>query len=269
LRISTPLARTSISPVSSLSFTVPGRRGWTCPSMRSTYSPQSKYDRIRQPAWTYSTRNAYGFYSYEKPELVLRTLELYLGERTMARILRTYHERWRFGHPSSDDFYAVANEVAGQDLTWFFSQAVESPDLLDYAVTMVSTSRVEAPRGRLEEGVLPEEPGAAAEAPKAPYESHVLVRRVGEFVFPVDIALKFEGRAAERVRWDGKDRWTRLTFVRPERLEWADVDPDRHVLLDVDWLNNARRVEPDSRVATRWSTRVLFWVQNLLATIGW
>jgi len=71
------------------------------------------------------------------------------------------------------------------------------------------------------------------------------------------------------VRWDGKDRWTRLTFVRPERLEWADVDPDRHVLLDVDWLNNARRVEPDSRVATRWSTRVLFWVQNLLATIGW
>ena len=45
----------------------------------------------------------------------------------MARVMRTYHERWRFRHPTSDDFYAVVAEVAGRDARWFFDQAVERP----------------------------------------------------------------------------------------------------------------------------------------------
>ena len=45
----------------------------------------------------------------------LATLERMLGEETMARVMRTYHERWRFRHPGSRDFYAVASEVAGRD----------------------------------------------------------------------------------------------------------------------------------------------------------
>ena len=36
------------------------------------------FDRIRQPSWTYSP-GQYGFYSYTKPELALRTLEHHLG----------------------------------------------------------------------------------------------------------------------------------------------------------------------------------------------
>ncbi len=58
------------------------------------------------------------------------------------------------------------------------------------------------------------------------------------------------------------------TFVRPERLDRADVDPDRKVILDVNWLNNARRVDSDGRVAARWTVRWLFWMQNLIALVG-
>ena len=56
---------------------------------------------------------------------MLNTLEGLIGDETMARVMRTYAERWRFGHPSSDDFYAVATEVSGRDLTSFFKQTVE------------------------------------------------------------------------------------------------------------------------------------------------
>jgi hypothetical protein len=49
------------------------------------------------------------------------------GEPTMAKIMRTYSERWRFRHPSSDDFYAVASEVAGRDLRWFFGPSSRAP----------------------------------------------------------------------------------------------------------------------------------------------
>jgi hypothetical protein len=193
----------------------------------------------------------------------------------MARVMRTYHERWRFRHPSSDDFYAVANEIAGQDLTWFFKQAVETPAVLDYDVSSVTSERVRKPRGMPASGEPSADRDASSRAlrgeddPSAPYETTVIVRRRGEFVFPVDVAFKFVGKPAERTRWDGVAPWKRYRFIRPERLEWADIDPDRQVILDVDWSNNARRVEADRRVAAKWTTRWLFWVQNALSLVGW
>jgi hypothetical protein len=236
----------------------------------------ARFDRVRQPAWTYQG-GTYGFYSYQKPELLLRTLEHYLGEPTMARVMRTYHERWRFRHPSSDDFYAVANEVSGQDLTWFFRQAVEGTEVLDYEVSSVMTKRTREPAGYLDENgarrLVAQEGddgrarGAAGGTER--YTSTVMVRRRGDLVFPVEIDVKFEGQPAERVAWDGMDRWTRLEYERDRKLEWASVDPDRRVPLDVDWMNNARRVEPDSRVALAWSARWLFWMQQVIATVGW
>ena len=136
-----------------------------------------------------------------------------LGGRTMARVMRTYAERWRFRHPSSDDFYAVASEVAGRDLTPFFRQTIESPAVIDYAVGH-------------------DRPGGGLHA--------VAVRREGDLQMPIAVAFKFAGRPVERRTWDGVARWTRFTFAYPERLEWVDVDPDRDVALDVSWLNNGR-----------------------------
>jgi hypothetical protein len=230
------------------------------------------FDRVRQPAWSYQS-GTYGFYSYQKPEILLRTLENYLGEPTMARVMRTYHERWRFRHPSSDDFYAVANEVSGQDLTWFFRQAVEGRETLDYEVGSVSVRPVRETVGHVEEKgkrrFVSEKDDQADRDKKGPYESTVLLRRRGDFVFPVTIGLKFEGQPLERVEWDGRDRWKKLAYTRPQKLEWAGVDPDRRILLDRNWSNNARRVEPDRRVAAAWSARWVFWMQQLIASVGW
>jgi len=248
---------------------------------RLTNGPGYRFDRVRQPSWSYLP-GAYGFYSYQKPELLLRTLEHHLGEAIMARVMRTYHERWRFRHPSSDDFYAVANEISGRDLTWYFRQAVEGTSVLDYEVFRATSRPVPADAGHLDGaggrrfvGIKEArkldrealEPGAKTGARR--YESTVIVRRLGEFVFPAEVAFKFQGKPVERVRWDGRDPWRKYTFTRPEKLEWVDVDPDRRVLLDVNWLNNARRVEPDHRASAAASMGWLFVLQQLAATAGW
>jgi len=248
---------------------LPGLRMSAVEMIRMTNGPGMVYDTIRQPAWTYRTPGAYGFYAYSKPEIVLRTLQHYLGDRTMARAMRTYHERWRFRHPSSDDFYAVANEVAGQDLGWFFRQTVEGAGVLDHEIS-ISTKRVRPPAGRLgnDEEVTAEARGEDEDA-AAEWEATVVVSNRGTVRFPVDVAMKFEGSQPERFRWDGQDRWRRFRFVRPARLEWADLDPDRAVPLDVSWLNNARRTRPDTRVAAHWTARVSFWLQNAIASILW
>ena len=207
-----------------------------------------------------------------KPAAALRTLQGFLGNQAMARVMRTFHERWRFGHPATADFFAVANEVAGQDLGWFFRQAILGSDVLDYSVDAVSTAPVEPTRGVIDSNgkrvTLNPEKKEPAKGSAARYESRVVVRRLGEFTFPVKIALKFEGRAVERVSWDGVERWKRLSFVRAERLEWASVDPDSTILLDAVALNNARRVQPDSRLATWWGARWLSGLQQLVSFLG-
>jgi hypothetical protein len=226
-------------------------------------------DAIVKPAWMYT--GDYAYYAYMKPAAALRTLQGYLGDRTMARVMRTFQERWRFRHPASTDFFAVANEVSGQDLGWFFRQAFLGSDVLDYGVETVSTRPAEPSRGVVDsEGKRRTVGDKAVGNGKTPvqYESRVLVRRLGEVTFPVQIALKFEGKPVERVAWDGVDRWKRIVVVRRERLEWASVDPDSVVILDVNWVNNARRVEPDARLATWWSARWLSGLQQLVSFFG-
>jgi hypothetical protein len=223
--------------------------------------------RIRQPSWTYMNDENYGFYSYMKPELVLGTLERLLGEPTMARVMRTYQERWRFGHPSSDDFYAVANEVSGQDLSSFFKQTIEGNDVVDFEVEDLNSVRLEpnAPAGS---DTTPAADGQPSKDAKVEYESSITISRHGGLVIPVDIAVKFEGQAPERLTWDGRDGFKKLTFRRPQRIEWARVDPDKKLLFDVSWLNNGLRATADRRVATKWTARWLFWLQNILALAG-
>jgi hypothetical protein len=109
---------------------------------------------------------------------------------------------------------------------------------------------------------------AQAEQEHPNYDTRVVVRRRGEAILPVVVAFKFEGKAVERQTWDGVSRWHAFTFRRPERLEWVDIDPDRHVELDADWLNNSRRLEPDQRAAVRLTSRWTFLLQQALASLG-
>ena len=95
------------------------------------------------------------------------------------------------------------------------------------------------------------------------YESVVVVRRMGEAVWPVDVELIFAGGHVFRTVWDGKDRWMRYRATGP-RLLSARVDPDRKLLLDVNVLNNGMTVEKDARAASPWAMRLRFWAQNAL-----
>ena len=108
----------------------------------------------------------------------------------------------------------------------------------------------------------------AEKAKRQIFESIVVVRRSGGVKLPVEVAFKFAGKPVERQTWDGRDTNRTFRFERPEKLEWVDVDPDRKIALDVNWVNNGRRIEPDSRPAASWAARWLFLLQNIFATLG-
>ena len=94
------------------------------------------------------------------------------------------------------------------------------------------------------------------------------MQRRGGVILPQTLALTFEGGAATRIEWDGVDRWKRFSVTRRGRVLRAELDPDRHIWLDVDRMNNSRRLEPDTTVATTWAARWLYWLQQSFALIG-
>ncbi|MEO7795497.1 MAG: M1 family metallopeptidase, partial [Thermoanaerobaculia bacterium] len=117
-------------------------------SDRLSNTHERRYDQIATPAWMFS-RGQYGFNAYARPALMLETLEGMVGTQTMARVMRTYHERFRFGHPSGADFHAVAEEVSGRDLDGFFAQTVKSPGVLDPAIADLTSEPAPVARGKV------------------------------------------------------------------------------------------------------------------------
>ncbi|HEX2254957.1 MAG TPA: M1 family metallopeptidase [Thermoanaerobaculia bacterium] len=226
--------------------------------VRAGYFRRPTTDPVTRTTWGYLDKASYRAGTYSKTALALAQLERLLGAEVMERAMRAYATAWRFRQPTHHDFVRTLSQAAGEDLGDYFRQTLGSAEVLDYGVERVSTQRRRSPRGVLEPGAEPA-PGEALPG----WQSEVVVRRLGAVQLPVLVELVFADGQSTRVRWDGRDRWVRFR-VRGPRLLWAEVDPDETLLLDVDRLNNSRRVEPERRASRRWAQRARFWIQNLL-----
>jgi len=221
-------------------------------------------DVMARPGWTYRTGKVYTLNSYGKPALVLQTLEAYVGDETMTRILRTYARRYRFAHPTTADFIAVVNEVTGDDYGWFFDQTFFSSGLCDYAID-VRQAAIAGLSGYADgpEGMpfpMPD-PERSSE-----HEAQVTVLRLGEVQLPVEIWVEFDDGTRRTEHWDGQERWKRFRYEGPRVVRRAVVDPLGKLALDVNPNNNSWIATPGTarRAATKWGGRFLFWLQNLL-----
>jgi hypothetical protein len=232
----------------------------------ATLRRTGEVDRMARRAWEYRLPEAYSLNSYGKPALSLQTLEGLLGDETMTRVLRTYARRFRFAHPTSEDFIRTVDEVTGQDWRWFFDETWFSSQLCDYAV------EVRQERPRQVEGFV-DGPGAGLPVPapeakpaETAWESSVSLLRLGGVRLPVDLLVEFDDGRRVLERWDGKDRWTRFRYAGPARVVRAVVDPEGKLALDVDRANNSWVQERGlaRRAASKWAARWMFWLQNLL-----
>jgi len=227
-------------------------------------------DVMAKPAWTYRDGDSYGLNSYGKPALVLQTLEGLIGEETMVKVLRTYARRYRFAHPTTEDFLATVDEVTGGGYRAFFAETFFSADLCDYGVE-VKSEPLRAPAGYFDEpsGTLGYRaaPAGRDREPAADrrYESRVTIVRHGEVRLPVELRVEFADGRVVREKWNGRDRWYRYRYEGAQVVR-ATLDPERRIAIDVDpsndvWIADER---PARRAATKWAARYLFWLQNLL-----
>ncbi len=252
---------------------------------RGRYLTAKDFDPTVRPAWGYYSGGSYGTNSYSKPAVLLTTLQNYLGEEKMREVMRTYVARWRFKHPTSRDFINVVNEVSGQDLNWYFDQALYSNVVLDYSVDKVLTHEVQSSKGYDFEFSAPASQDssltngheasangadtAAAQGKPKLYASEVHVRRLGQFKFPVEMVATFANGEKVHESWDGQETWRKFHYLKPTKLVSAAVDPDHKIVLDVNYTNNSKLVSSASLGTNKLSARFLFWMQFLLEQPEW
>jgi hypothetical protein len=199
--------------------------------------------------------------------------------------MRTYFMKYRFTHPTTEDFLRTIEQVAvargratvlpgagacagatgciadvppvNSSLRSYFNQAVYGTQVLDYAVDSVSSSPVEwwVP--------LPKDKNARKQIP---YLSTIYLHRKGDFELPVTVEIVFDDGTWIRDVWNGADRWKKLSYVRNARVVSAEIDPDHAVLLDADLFNNSYTTKangiPARKLAAIWEE-----AQQLLAQV--
>jgi hypothetical protein len=222
----------------------------------------SRSDAQAVPSYRQLDGGAIRSNAYLRTALLLESCERTFGEALWARVMKTYATRFAFRHPTTADFLGVVKEVAGDAVAASVAGIVATAGSVDYAVTSVETHEASGPTGFSGEG-SDRKFEAAKKGGTATFESTVVVQRFGEAVWPVDVVFTFQDGSALTRPWSGADPWIRWKLRGPKLIS-AEVDPARKCLLDGDTLNNGRRTEPDPRASRAWTTRFMFWAQNLL-----
>ena len=246
---------------------------------RLEYEALPDSDPILRNAWSYADSFSYGVNSYMKSGVFLLTLERQMGAETMARVMRTYHQRYRFHHPDTYDFLNVVNEVSGRDFTPLFDQFVFHARRLDYKVDDVESRRIGTPLGVFDQGgkrqtvtskqaEIADEKASRTKGHKDLYETTVRIRREGDAVLPVEVWIHFDDGSLEKRQWDGVDRWAKFTIRKNAEADWVQIDPYRRNVLDVNWTNDSWQSRYPFKLAYKWGSQIAFWAQNLVMCLS-
>jgi hypothetical protein len=274
-------------PVWNLPVTVPHVSFYRLGTLEGPFN-----DPIQTPAWKYFDFNSYGLNSYARTGLMLLSLEAWLGEDVMARVMRAYATRWRFRHPTAQDFFAVAHEISGQDLSWFFNQFVLGTATLDYEVVDFSAHTPVLAQGVFDQNgqkVTSDEKPQKAEK----LDSQITVRRNGEAWFPHELLVTLEDATQVKIQpvsvsqtqieyrlthaktgqqwleaWPHQERWHRFQLKNLAKIESVQLDPEQRVALEASQINNSFAKTVAITSAARWAAGLMFWLQSLLQMVA-
>ena len=205
-------------------------------------------DPMISQAWKFADWGSYGRNSYPQPGTTVQQIRLLLGEETFWRAFRGYAERWRFDHPTSEDFFDFMRRSGDPAVADLIQKTWYGRGWVDFAVTRADTRKDEGFTG-FDDAAKPvnfdPDPKKKVKPKnekdlKGPWESHVTVVRNGDLVMPVNVVLTFKGGTTVTRTWDGASEWVKYHVTSAEPLLKAEVDPERRVVLDRNPGNNAR-----------------------------
>ncbi len=228
---------------------------------------------IARPGWEFSESN-FKALIYSKTATTLRTVEALMGTDKMDKMLQTYFERWKFKHPRGTDFLTVLQQelaastdsVTAQHTFALFNKGIFGTAVLDYAVTRITNEQLMAAQGVFGQNAadLTYKDGSGP----TKLLSKVTIQRKGDWVFPVEVLVRFEDGATQTLYWSGEEGMKVFEISAASSVVSAQIDPQQKISLDIDLNNNSLTLQPAAAPLWKYAAKALFWIQQLFQTIG-
>ncbi len=225
-------------------------------------------------SWQFK-HGGYGPVSYNKTAIWLNTLEGLVGIESMDEIMHTYFHRWKFKHPCGANFEEVVDEVVAKNhsaqfengMKWFFDQVLRSTETCDYTVASISNELIRPKAGffKLDENCLPLKNVKDGEAQ---VKSTVILNRLGELKFPVDVAIHFSNGETINKIWDGIDRSFDYSFEGDYKITSVEIDPERKIYIDKNFINNSKVVKPEQNGIRKYLVHFMTSLQSIMTNIS-
>lgn len=247
-------------------------------------SDRVSYFNMENPAIAANSLNSWEFpggsyhtIQYSKSAVWLNTLKRIVGEKTFNEAMKAYYSRWKFKHPSANDFVDVINEVVaknhpqefGEGMDWFFQQVLYGTEICDYAVTSISNNNKITSSGifdNLEE--CEQSDDAKNENGEAIISSSVVVQRLGDMTLPMEILIQFEDGKEVMEKWDGMSTMKTFTYEGTQKIVCAEIDPEHKIFIDKNFLNNSFTSKPNVSGVRKYVNEFMFWMQNAMEGLG-
>lgn len=193
-------------------------------------------ESIERPAHEFSSGAAYSTLVYMRTAALIETTGRVWGQDRLAKTMRAYVDRYRFGHPTPSEFLAVVREHLGPEAYVFLDEALRRRGWVDFVVTAIHSKPSRAARGIFDRAGHRET--VASTTSSGEFEGYALVHRRGSLVVPVDVEIVYDDGRRERVHWDGHEAFKRFTFRGPSGLRGVVIDPDEKILIERTRTNN-------------------------------
>ncbi|MDQ0116334.1 M1 family metallopeptidase [Paenibacillus harenae] len=220
------------------------------PNLRIEASYMTDPAPLKQPSWAYSSHDQYAENVYLRAKLVLVGIRNQVGDKTMAKIMRTYFQKYKFKHPSTADFQRVVEQVTKTKWHDYFSGYVYANQMSDYSVESIQVKPTEQDGQRL-------------------YESTVLIKRNGGVGSQIPITMQFTDGATVTKLWDAEESHVQLTQLHTAPLQWAMIDSGHSNVLDNKLINNYMQADLPDKTRIRWGISVSKLIEGLLGTMSW
>ncbi len=230
---------------------------------RIGYSSYKGPDFPGKAAWEFSPAGGgYSNLSYNKPTIYFRTLENMLGKEKFLQIFHTYFAKYKFRHPTPENFLGVVKETAGDQAEDFVRRMLYTRDKIDYAVTKAVSRQTPPFLGLKNFKAAPVDKKKTKD--KKNFQNTIIVENRGDFQYPVSIEVRLKDGSTKSFTWDGKNGWHRFEFDSTSAMKMAIIDPKRVYACDVSLKNNAITLEPQTGSSM---TKLAIFVSQLVQLV--
>lgn len=183
--------------------------------------------------------------AYSKPTLFLLFLESFLGQETLATVLRRFCSEWQFKHPHTRDFIEICEEESGMELDPLFQTALTTTAFSDWDIVSI------------DDGIIQ-------------------IRNHGDLILPVDVMVKTTGKDY-RFALNGEEKTQTITLPDTAgEIKSVSIDPTGITFEPNHWNNHyPRRIkvqpllsQPSLDATMIWFTPYLWYGKYDGLTLG-